>query len=706
MRMRTAGASGTALVCLLACLGGLLGGACPARAGSLDVRRWLDRPGTRLLVVEFYATWCTPCMEAVPYWRALHEKYRDKGLRLVVVSTMDRQGQCVNPGWDPDQTVCDPEGVIADAFKLDGKLPAAFLWSWQGNLLVAKGHVDDVTAAVEAYLEKNPRVLVEARNHRGKRFRRLHDMVRAELSRSGKLTVVATRAERKALAEIRLESHRKSFDDKLQCELGREVSANSLLRAAVTGKRGDRWLSLNLFSAESACLLASAAAPYNHRHPARAVAEAIDRLLAKLKTKVQMPGGGGGLKADASGRGSGDWNVGAVREVIMKLESEPPGAAVAVDGKQVCDETPCSRSIALGERKITFTSPCHRAVAKRVVIEKGTSLGVKLQPKQGAIRVKAKDAKGNDLAAEVYVDGEKLGRTPGTWKVSVCAEKVEVRHAEHGKVEQELELEERRVEPISVVLKGKPAPEGMVRIPAGEFWMGCNPEVDDDCDDDEKPGRKVWLDEYFIDRTEVTFEQYQRCVDAGTCTHHWDDGTCFVYTGGKWKKGVLPVSFRGRKQPVVCVDWNQAEAFCRWAGKRLPTEAEWEKAARGVDGRKYPWGNREASCDYAVMDDGGDGCGKDRTWPVCAKERGNSPYGLCDMAGNVWEWVSDWYGKEYYESGATRNPKGSKDGEYRVLRGGCWSNHPNTLRTSSRLRFNPTNRLYYYGFRCARGAAR
>ena len=442
------------------------------------------------------------------------------------------------------------------------------------------------------------------------------------------------------------------------------------------------------------CLLACLGGLLGGAGPARA--GAVDRLPVKLETEVQRPGGGKGPRPSAARPEADAWKVGAVREVTVRLESEPPGAAVAVDGKQVCDETPCSRSMALGERKITSTSPCHRAVAKRVVIEKGTTLGVKLQPKQGAIRVEARDGEGNDLAAEVAVDGKKLGRTPGTWKVSVCAEELEVSHAEHGKVEQELELEERQVEPISVVLKGGQAPAGMVRIPAGGFWMGCNPEVDDDCDDDEKPGRKVWLDEYFIDRTEVTIGQYRACVEAGSCKEPRSKSDSKYCNWGH----------SGREDhPINCVDWNQAEAFCRWAGKRLPTEAEWEKAARGTEGRKYPWGNREASCDYAVMDDGGDGCGKDRTWPVCAKERGNSPYGLCDMAGNVWEWVSDWYGEEYYESGATRNPKGSKYGEYRVLRGGCWGLYPWYLRASSRFRSLPSLRYYGSGFRCARGAA-
>ncbi len=111
-------------------------------AGKLDVPKWLNRPGVKLLAVEFYATWCTPCMEAVPRWKALHEKYRNQGFRLVVVNTLDPGGQCKSVGWNPDDYVCDLDGRIANAFGVGGGLPAAFLWSWQGNLLLRKGHID------------------------------------------------------------------------------------------------------------------------------------------------------------------------------------------------------------------------------------------------------------------------------------------------------------------------------------------------------------------------------------------------------------------------------------------------------------------------------------------------------------------------------------------------------------------------------------
>ncbi|MBN2493390.1 MAG: SUMF1/EgtB/PvdO family nonheme iron enzyme [Deltaproteobacteria bacterium] len=233
----------------------------------------------------------------------------------------------------------------------------------------------------------------------------------------------------------------------------------------------------------------------------------------------------------------------------------------------------------------------------------------------------------------------------------------------------------------------------MLHIPAGEFWMGCNEKIDSSCDADEKPGRKVYLDAYLIDKTEVTVEQYARCVRAGRCKQ---PRTGMHFNWGKSSR---------ERHPVNGVDWNDAEAYCAWAGKRLPTEAEWEKAARGTDGRLYPWGNEKPSCAYAVMREGGLGCGRESTWPVCSKERGNSPYGLCDMAGNVREWVADKYKEDYYSSAPSRNPEGAAGGSRRVYRGGCWvfilaSN----FRASLRFGFSPGSRFFFLGFRCARSA--
>jgi len=231
-------------------------------------------------------------------------------------------------------------------------------------------------------------------------------------------------------------------------------------------------------------------------------------------------------------------------------------------------------------------------------------------------------------------------------------------------------------------------PGEMILIPAGVFWMGCNSEIDNICYDDEKPYHEVQLSAYYIDKTEVTQGAYKKCVDAGVCSD----------PGCNWNPSGTP------NRPVVCVDWNDAIAYCTWAGKRLPTEAEWEKAARGTDGRKYPWGNQTATCEYAVINDGSDsGCGTGSTWDVCSKSpAGDSPYGLCDMAGNAWEWVSDWYGSDYYSNSPASNPTGPVSGSFRVTRGGSYAYDHDFLRASNRSYDYPS---YYYaglGFRCSR----
>jgi len=231
---------------------------------------------------------------------------------------------------------------------------------------------------------------------------------------------------------------------------------------------------------------------------------------------------------------------------------------------------------------------------------------------------------------------------------------------------------------------------GMCLIPAGSFWMGCNASVDNECQGDEKPYHKVTLRAYRIDRTEVTQGEYKKCVDAGLCTVPF----C------KWDPSVAS------NRPVVCVDWAQADAYCTWIGKRLPTEAEWEKAARGTDGRKFPWGNQSATCDYAVMYNGVNGCGSDETWDVCSKSPvGDSPYGLCDMSGNVWEWVSDWYHSDYYQSSPSSNPAGPVSGTSSVVRGGCYyRNYGQVLRASARSSYLPSDHPGTLGFRCASDA--
>ncbi|HSA33009.1 MAG TPA: formylglycine-generating enzyme family protein [bacterium] len=251
---------------------------------------------------------------------------------------------------------------------------------------------------------------------------------------------------------------------------------------------------------------------------------------------------------------------------------------------------------------------------------------------------------------------------------------------------------------------GTGTPPEMVEVPAGEFQMGCNEAVDNQCgeddEDDESPYHAVTLSAYQIGKYEVTVSEYQQCVTNGACNnsnenepHHYtntDESDCNL---GAEEKG---------NHPMQCVTWYGAKAYCEWIGGRLPTEAEWEKAARGTDGRKYPWGNEDVTCDYAVITE--DGCSRDGTMPIGSKEAGKSPYGAYDMAGNVWEMVNDWYAWNYYASSPTDNPAGPETGVVRVLRGGSWYAYSDgfDMRSSYRSYASPDSYGPHYGFRCAK----
>lgn len=228
-------------------------------------------------------------------------------------------------------------------------------------------------------------------------------------------------------------------------------------------------------------------------------------------------------------------------------------------------------------------------------------------------------------------------------------------------------------------------------------------EGDADALDNEFPQHGVYLDAYGMDQTEVTDGMYQLCVA---------DGNCDLPADTKYYNNASYAD-----HPVAYVTWYQAEDYCTWAGRRLPTEAEWEKAARGEDGRIYPWGN-EFDChkgnfdDETTLDDyvvpGGAGCdGFDQTAPVGSFINGVSTYGLLDMAGNVYEWVMDWYQDNYYANSPSDNPQGPASGEYRVLRGGSWFNlgYSGYLRSAFRIRYNSDFRSFLLGFRCARGTS-
>jgi formylglycine-generating enzyme required for sulfatase activity len=227
----------------------------------------------------------------------------------------------------------------------------------------------------------------------------------------------------------------------------------------------------------------------------------------------------------------------------------------------------------------------------------------------------------------------------------------------------------------------KMVPSPTVAVPAGTFKMGCVPEVDTECQEDEKPSHEVNLGAFEIDKTEVTLAQYFACVKDGKCTYPKCD----------WDPCIYP------DIPIACVKYAQAEAYCGFVGKRLPTEAEWEKAARGTDGRKYPWGNAPIDCNLANRE----GCGG-LPWMVGSHPDNAGPYGALDMAGNVVEWCKDFYDPTFYATSSTENPSGPAAGDNYVGRGGSYLSADVWQRTSARDLYEPTYTRESMGIRCAK----
>ncbi len=242
--------------------------------------------------------------------------------------------------------------------------------------------------------------------------------------------------------------------------------------------------------------------------------------------------------------------------------------------------------------------------------------------------------------------------------------------------------------PVTAPTSQEIDPVPMVTVPAGSFLMG-SPEGQGRAD--EWPQRSVHLDSFTIDQVEVTNDRYLLFVAA---TGHRNPPN-------PYGTGLLLSAMGIEQLPVVQITWYDARAYCSWAKKRLPTEAEWEKAARGTDGRLFPWGNDPATGRRANFD---------REWedektlqPVGSLPGGDSPYGVKDMAGNAREWVSDWYDPDYYRAAPDRNPEGpEKKGVVRSIRGGSWHSPAADISTAARGRGGFALQTHGTGFRCAR----
>ena len=346
------------------------------------------------------------------------------------------------------------------------------------------------------------------------------------------------------------------------------------------------------------------------------------------------------------------------------------------------------------------SDPADTSVHEVLVRLRATLLEVQPPTSYGGIRVRT-DVPG----AEVMLDGEFVGRSihdPPLLLANVPVGTTEVRVRDHSgrEASRRVTVISGEIQDITVdVLKfaqnggGLPGlapignnPQGfqefwrtadsamVVKIPAGEFLMG-NAEGEAH----ERPPHPVYLSAFLIDKTEVTWRQFRKFVQA--------TGT---------SPPPEPLWGTPDNHPASLVSWPEAQAYCEWVGGRLPTEAEWEKAARGSDGRTYPWGDAWDPTRCNAISGGRHRLESAGSFPGCS-----SPYGVLDMAGSNWEWVRDWYQPDYYAESVSLDPKGPVEGSSNVVRGGGWMTQPNWLRASYRFRLPPRSRRPDLGFRCA-----
>ena len=246
---------------------------------------------------------------------------------------------------------------------------------------------------------------------------------------------------------------------------------------------------------------------------------------------------------------------------------------------------------------------------------------------------------------------------------------------------------------------------GSVTIPAGSFKMGCSKDMEGSCPEDTVPVHDVSLSSYTMDKFEVSVELYELCIAENVCTN--DDPEKPHYRTSAESNNKCNIGNSNRKNhPANCVTWYGAKAYCEWLGKRLPTEAEWENAAKSGKVQIYPWGNDpKASCDNTVMLSGASGCGSNYTFPTGSKSAGVSSHGIYDLSGNVAEYTEDWYEKKFYSTeeaskADTQGPAEPEKDKFKVIRGGSYIYGESHTRASFRAAAKLDDPAIDFGFRC------
>lgn len=369
------------------------------------------------------------------------------------------------------------------------------------------------------------------------------------------------------------------------------------------------------------------------------------------------------------------------RRRTFRLVTTPADANFLLDGKLNRRTTPARLRLRYGTYQLQVQKDGYNTYIRELKVNRRTprtlSITLTKQPATGTLQLQTRPS-----GVSVSLNGAPTGKkTPVTLTVTQGSNKIGFSKPGFRSMIKTIQVQRGKDQKLSVRLRRK-GPQNMVWVRSGTFLMGNNTGLER-----EKPMRKVKLRGYYIDKYEVTVEDYKRCVAAKACRAPSNRRGCNARYPNR------------KKHPINCVNWYEARTYCRWAGKRLPTEAEWEKAARGTSPRTYPWGYSSPSCKKSRFRR----CRPLRTHPVGSLPGGRSPFGAFDMSGNVWEWVRDKFDANYYQREENVNPVNTRTGGmYYVIRGGSYKSSGDRVHATFRSDSWARQRVPTVGFRCAK----